>query len=162
VETFEGSWNCAKCGKVSNYQLSKREAAFFDALAPEKSITCPDCGNDQRSGGSHPIPDIDLDLLIEWASNPELCFLSQDQDLILADLPTSLLCEFYSSDNTVEQQRGWLLSAIMVKLYDENFKDLEERGATIRFLQAHQSDWSKYYIMPYIVDGIILKIVAKA
>jgi predicted nucleic-acid-binding Zn-ribbon protein len=158
VESYNATWNCSDCGYVSIYELSKREAAFFDSLALEKTSRCIKCRGTNSSGSSRSIPDIDHELLSEWASDPNLSFLSQDQDLIIADLPARLIAEFYCSEKTDESQRSWLLNAIMVKLHDENFVGAEERTWTIEFLKRHRSDWSKFYIMPYILDNITPKI----
>lgn len=158
METFNASWTCANCNEVTTYTLSKREAAFFDTLKPEKSISCASCGGFISNGGGHPIPNIDNELLSEWATDPNLSFLSQDQDLILADAKAIWLAEHYLSVDTAEEQRGWLLAALMVKLHDDKFLDAAERNWTINFLKNHQADWTNYYIEPYVkkkVTGII-------
>ena len=99
-------------------------------------------------------PDMDRELLEIWSEDPALSFCSDDQDLIIADTQFPLLLEFYLSKKTAPEQKAWLMSAMLVKLDNDNFQDDSERKETMKFLKDHQSQWDNGRGWPYLVKRV--------
>ena len=110
-------WTCADCDKANQEPLTKHQAAFFDSLP--LSFKCKICSSEKRSGSSHAMTEIDDELLSAWLDDESLYFMSQDEDLIMADIPTTRLIK--AIDQGSSMRVAQLLEVLCVKLHDENF-----------------------------------------
>jgi hypothetical protein len=107
---------CKKCNNTDKLFVSKRELVF--ELFDKNKIwntPCTKCGKIECSSVGFSQPEIDEDLWSEWARNDELSFMSQDEDLIIAEekyLPKILL--LLDSTNISNWKRIILASALCV------------------------------------------------
>ncbi|MEM8824740.1 MAG: hypothetical protein AAGF30_14125 [Pseudomonadota bacterium] len=133
---FDGT--CGVCGRDYTRPLTKYEAAFFDSL--DLDMSCPHCGG-APSGSGHGIPEIDLDLLETWWREDGLVFLSQDEDLIMADTKLTILRDFIGDDRDKAEAMAPVLA---VKFYSDFFDDDAEREWTARWLVTNRKAVSKF------------------
>lgn len=76
---------CSECGHQNEIEVSKKEAAF--ELVDVNTIlgqSCEKCSS-KKVTTSYQRPDLDFELLKEWATNQELFLMPQDEELLLAD-----------------------------------------------------------------------------
>ena len=111
---------CQSCQHIEELYIEKRAAAF-DLIKIGDSIghTCSNCKKTAFSY-SREMPEIDEELLIEWASNNNLFLLEQDEDLILADVHyLDFIFNVIDMPQTLDNKRATLFSALCTIVYDE-------------------------------------------
>lgn len=118
---------CFSCGHEENALLAKREAAFM--LANMEQLfgpTCKKCSS-TSFGREMEFADLDLALLVEWATNDSLRVLDQDEDVILAkDRYVDMILYVLDTVNMSDYKRNVLMEALCVLVYDNSEKDGEE------------------------------------
>lgn len=162
IKTYKITRECSQCGHQDEIEVSKREAAF--ELVNINTIlgqSCKKCSSTKFST-SYQRPDLDFELLKEWATNQELFLMPQDEELLLAD--GNYVNDILNILDTVsipEQKRNLLMDALCVIVYDNSIednsrKDNELKKRVIKELNLRQdklklaNDW----IMDYIKDVV--------
>lgn len=119
---YKATKKCKPCGKEFQIVLTKYEAAF-DALSNKKvrGAKCPDCGSEEYQSTSIQPPPVDEDILLRWANDENLYFLSQDEDLMLAEKENiGLIEQFIQRNDILSFKRDILLSVLCVIVYDRS------------------------------------------
>lgn len=149
-------WDCSDCGEVEVNEVSKMEAAFWEANNP---LVCKLCG--AKSGCLSVMPELELDqeILTCYINNPKLFFWSQDDEIFLSLQPLSVLLEAIQAHQQGQQGVIPLIQAIPVKLYGENFASNEERQTCVTWIKENRSLWEPLS-ESYIKHGIRTKIPA--
>lgn len=76
---------CSNCGSKEQITVSRREAAFeLVDINEVLGKNCKNCSAKKFIIHYH-TPDLDFELLKEWATNPELYLMEQDEELLLAE-----------------------------------------------------------------------------
>jgi len=136
--TYQYSWNCKNCGHENTIERTKFEAAFDHS--PELK-PCTKCGGTDYSSASFDLPGIDLELLEAWHADPNLYFLSQDEDLIIADTDLDVLKAFVEKNDTNVERAKSIGPVFAVKFYDDNFNSPKQRKWCVRWLVENESIW---------------------
>ena len=110
-----------KCGNVDSIEVTRKEAAFG---LKEKEIwnqECSKCGNKDFASLSHPQPDFEIDLLVEWGNNPDYFFMEQDEDLMLAEEQNiDMILDVLDNHQILNQKRNVLIEALCVIIYENH------------------------------------------
>ena len=115
-----------KCGNVDLIEVTRKEAAFGLKEKEIWNTKCSKCGNTEFASISHPQPDFDKELLLEWGNNPEYFFMEQDEDLLLADEKNiDLILDVLDNHKILEQKRYVLIEALCVIIYDNSVADVK-------------------------------------
>lgn len=116
TEQYEQNRTCDSCGYEETRLLDELSAAFEQTRVWGEP--CPKCGSTQLSE-SCSTPALSRSILEVWASNDELYFSQQDEDLVIASRDNlELVLEFLDSSSTDIWKRRVLASALYVLWYD--------------------------------------------
>lgn len=115
---------CSECGHIDEIEVSKREAAF--ELVDINTVVEPKCS--QCSSTRFIIylqkPKLNISLLKEWASNPDLYLMEQDEDLLLAEGQyLDMILKIIDTEIIPDEKRNLLMSALCVMVYDNSDSD---------------------------------------
>lgn len=132
-ETYKVERTCTVCGHTEQLIVTKREAAFelFDV---DKALGqgCKNCSSTTFTT-SYQRPDLDLDLLKEWATNSDLCLMPQDEELLLADEQhVDMILEVLDTISIPNHKRNLLMDALCVIVYDNTNKDNSQRDEQLK------------------------------
>ncbi len=127
---------CKDCKHIDSIELTKVEAAFelYDSSKIWK-MPCSNCGSIScESLGQHHLT-LDKELLDIWGYNPELFFMEQDQELLLAEYKYfHMLLEAIDESKYLKSKIDVLVEAICILLYDNtvspeeySYKENKER-----------------------------------
>lgn len=124
---------CKNCKHESIFELSKTEVAF-DLLENKLwNLPCEKCSSTEKSSLGTNKPTIDEELMEQWATQEDLKFLDQDEDLYIAEVDNiDLIIYFLERENTLPSKKNVLLDALCVLLYD-NVGDEEELSKKGKF-----------------------------
>ncbi len=115
-ETYQYSRHCTKCGWSEVRSLGKRDAAF--QLVPSRSEPCPNCSAQSWSGGLEQ-PTLTPELLTEWATDPTLYLMDQDEELMLADEAyLETLLAVLDKGIALPQKHGIIIEALCIIVFD--------------------------------------------
>ena len=138
TQTFNYSWTCKNCEAVNKIVRTKYEAAF-DHLP--KRAPCTQCRGTEYISAGAAMPEVDSELLEMWFSDPNLYFLDQDEDLIIANTHLDVLKTFLQKEGRTGERAYAMGPVLAVKLYDDLFEDTEERGWCINWLSQNKNYW---------------------
>lgn len=149
---------CTICGHNDEIMVSKREAAF--ELVDINNIlgtTCIKCSSTSFTTAFSK-PDLDLDLLIEWATNSDLYLMPQDEELLLADEKyLDIILHILDTVPIADHKRNSFMEALCIIVYDNTSQDNSERdnqlkNRVIEELNKRQDKLmlAKDWIMDYI------------
>ena len=117
---------CKHCKHESVFEITKTEGSFDLAENISWNIPCEKCSSTEKSSLGTNKPTIDEELMEQWATQEELQFLDQDEDLYIAVVDNiDLIIHFLDAEKTLPAKKNVLLDALCVLLYD-NVKDMEE------------------------------------
>lgn len=110
---------CISCSNEQEVFVTKREAAFdlidYRQVFGETCTKCPST----RFAISHQTPDLDLELLLEWANDTNLFLIEQDEELLLADEKyLELILELLDKHLILEHKQHILMDALCILVYD--------------------------------------------
>lgn len=110
---------CKNCKHESFFEISKTEAAF-DLLENKLwNLPCEKCNSIEKSSLGTNKPTIDEELMQDWATQEDLQFLDQDEDLYIAEVDNiDLIIYFLEKENTLPSKKIVLLEALCILLYD--------------------------------------------
>ncbi len=115
-ESYQYSRHCTKCGWSEEQTLSKRDAAF--QLLPSRSEPCPNCSAESLFGGLEQ-PALTPEILTEWATDPTLYFMEQDEELVLADEAyVETLIAVLDKGVALPQKHGIIIEALCIIVFD--------------------------------------------
>lgn len=120
---YEYQRDC-KCGNVDSIEVTRKEAAF--ALKEKEILNqeCSKCGSKDFISVSCPQLDLEIDLLVEWGSNPDYFFMEQDEELLLAEEKyVDMILEVLDSYQILNKKRNVLIEALCVIIYDNSSSD---------------------------------------
>ncbi len=132
--------DCARCGAETAFSLTKREAAFYDALRPVDFV-CGACGGRRAGDVSRQAPLIDGELLEIWIRDPALAF-EADEDQALAFVDTDLLILFATRPDARPDARRALVFGLVEKLALDAVADAGERILIRSFLTERLKLWA--------------------
>ncbi len=162
---YHVSHTCHNCRQTDYFETTRREAAF-ELVNPSMydKVPCTACGNTEYHVWGFSMCELERDLFIEWSQNTNLYFLSQDEDLIIAE-EKYLDDILFILDNNIglPNKRIILLSALFVLIYDslrgdEQNKKLSEKVIAELKKRPHliaEARNSNGYIYPYISDIVL-------
>lgn len=119
---------CKDCNHIDVYSVTKIEAAFFDSPSSPKfwKMPCSRCKSKNCGETSYPVVRMDQALLDIWGNDSKLFFLSQDEELILAEIDyLPMILKAIDEGNYLKRKIEVLIEAVCVLLYD-NTPNLKE------------------------------------
>jgi len=117
---------CKDCGNTDVFTLTKIEAAFSIEDSAIQKTACTKCGSFKWSSYWHNKPDLDGELLDAWGNGPNLSFLDQDEDIILAEeANVPLFLDAIDKQNYPQKKLNILLAALCIMVYDNVIADEE-------------------------------------
>lgn len=134
--------------------LTKVQAAFFDCEKYKKKRSpCTNCGSMEYKALSHAGVDIDRELLEIWIGDNDAFFMSQDEELLIADADSNILFSFLNRPNIPESKRLSLVEALIVRLTDNLASNSEEAQEISMFLKSNRHHWDgREEIWPYLQE----------
>ena len=124
---------CSNCGSKEQIKVSKREAAF--ELVDIHKVVGENCNRCSASKfiTHYQTPDLDFDLLKEWATNPELYLMEQDEELLLADEKhLDNILKILDNVSLLDHKRNLILDALCVIVYDNTIDDNEQKDERLK------------------------------
>ncbi|WP_232825787.1 hypothetical protein, partial [Algoriphagus litoralis] len=160
---------CSNCGSKEQISVSRREAAFelvdINEVVGNKCKIC----SASKFMTSYQTPDLDFELLKEWATNPDLHLMPQDEELLLADEKyLQNILNILDNVAILDHKRNLLMDALCVIVYDntideneqkdENLKERAIKELNKRTDQLKQADdWIMDYIKEVVYPQLELK-----
>jgi hypothetical protein len=124
---------CSKCGQKDAVSISKRDAAF--ELVDINDIlgnTCKRCSSTSFTT-SYQRPDLEFYLLKEWATNPDLHLMPQDEELLLADEKyVDMILQVLDTVPIPDHKRDLLMNALCILVYDNTVDDNFQRNDKLK------------------------------
>jgi hypothetical protein len=130
--------------------------------------TCKNCSS-KSFNTSFERPDLDLELLIEWAKNPDLNLMPQDQELLLAEEQyVDMILLVLDTISIPDHKRDLLMNALCVIVYDNTnevdsqrddqlkirvIKELNKRRDKLKLADNWIADYIKLVVYPQIDLG---------
>ena len=161
-KTYKIERACTVCGHAEKLIVTKREAAFelFD-INKALGRTCKKCSSNSFTT-AYQRPDLDFELLKEWATTPNLYLMPQDEELLLADEQyIDMILEVLDTISIPDHKRNLLMDALCVIVYDNTNDDNSQRdeqlkNRVIRELNKRQDKLklADNCIMDYIKDVV--------
>ena len=132
-ENYTIERTCSNCGNKERISVSKKEAAFelvdINEVIGKK---CKKCAGTSFST-SFERPDLDFELLTEWATNSDLYLVPQDEEILLADEKyLENILNILDSVSISDQKRNLLLEALCVIAYDNTVEENPQKDANLR------------------------------
>jgi len=118
---------CKGCNHTDVVSVTKVEAAFegYNSAKIWK-MSCSRCKSKNCGSISYPMVSIDQELLDIWGTNPKLFFLSQDEELILAEIEyLPMILKAIDEGTYLKRKIEVLIEAVCVLLYDNTVKRKE-------------------------------------
>lgn len=149
---------CSNCGHKDELTVSKREAAF--ELVDINDVLgnfCKQCSS-RSFTVAYQKPDLDFELLKEWATNRELYLIEQDEELLLADERyLDIILQVLDTICVSDHKRNVMMEALCVIVYDNTVdnnpqKDNKLKNRVIEELNKRQDQLklADSWIMDYI------------
>jgi hypothetical protein len=161
-DTYKIVRTCTSCGHGEKLIVTKRETAFelfdFDNTLGKE---CKNCSSTTFTT-SYQRPDLDFDLLKEWATNSDLYLMPQDEELLLAEEQyLDMILQVLDTISTPDHKRDLLMDALCVIVYDNTSNDNSERNEELKMrvieeLNKRQDKLklADNWIMDYIKDFV--------
>ncbi|PVD49338.1 hypothetical protein DC498_25565 [Terrimonas sp.] len=132
-KTYKIERTCTVCHHVEKLFVTKREAAFelFDI---DKTLgqKCSNCSSTTFTT-AYERPNLDLDLLKEWAINSDLYLMPQDEELLLADEQyLDMILQVLDNITIPDHKRDLLMDALCVIVYDNTNEDNSQRDDQLK------------------------------
>lgn len=124
---------CSNCGNKEQISVSRREAAF--ELVDINEVVGKNCKKCSASKfyTYYQTPDLDFELLKEWATNPELYLMEQDEELLLADEKyLDNILNILDNVSLHDHKRNLLMNALCVIVYDNSIDDNEQKDENLK------------------------------
>lgn len=123
-KTYKVERECSKCGNKVKLEISKREAAFelFD-LNKSFGNFCIKCKS-TRFITYYNHPELDYELLKEWANDSELSLIEQDEELFLADEKyLEIILKILDSEKILNHKQNVLMDTLCIIVYDNSLNE---------------------------------------
>jgi len=106
--------------------VSKTDAAF-ELVDIDKVLgnACQICSSSSFTT-TYQRPDLDYELLKEWATSPDLSLMPQDEELLLADEKyVDMILQVLDTISIPEHKRDLLIDALCIIVYDNTIDNLQ-------------------------------------
>ena len=167
------SRRCKSCGQEDKLELTKLQSAFelYDTSTIWTQL-CSVCKSDECESLHHPLVKLDQELLDIWGNNPHLAMMSQDEELLLAEIEyLPIILRAIDNKEYLPSKVNVLLEALCILVYDnlanaskyspeENLKrkqiadlvkpELVERKTLVENASAFIRDYIKEIVFPEI------------
>jgi hypothetical protein len=132
-ENYNIERTCSNCGNKERISVSKREAAFelvdINTVLGQK---CKKCSSTTFST-TFEHPDLDFELLKDWATNSDLYLMPQDEELLLADEKyLENILNILDNVSIPDQKRNLLMDALCVIVYDNTIEDNQQKDENLK------------------------------
>ncbi len=133
ASTYKIERTCNECGHAEAVFVTKREGAF--ELCDVDTLLGTECKNCAATTftTAYQRPDLDFELMKEWATNEDLYLMQQDEDLILADeLYLDLILQILDTVSIQGYKRNILMAALCVIVYDNTNKSKAQKNEQLK------------------------------
>lgn len=124
---------CSDCGSKEQIRVSRREAAFeLVDINEALGKNCKKCSATKFTIYYH-TPDLDFELLKEWATNADLYLMPQDEELLLADEKyLENILNVLDNVAILDHKRNLLMDALCVIVYDNSIDDNKQKDENLK------------------------------
>lgn len=124
---------CSKCGHHIRLELTKRESAF--SLKTVEGIHGDECN--QCSGrkffGKHITPNLDFELLKEWATDLNLFLMEQDEELFLSrEEYIDIVLKVLDTVEVKDHKRNVLMDSLCIIVYDNSVEGNQQKNEKLK------------------------------
>lgn len=167
-ETYKIERICTVCGHTEKLIVTKRNTAcgMFDIWKIKRNMnkklgkSCKQCSSTNFT--MYKRPDLDFDVLKEWAINPDFDLMPQDEELLLADqLYLDIILQVLDKAPILDHKRDLLMDALCIIVYDNTIEDnpkrdkeLKERVVEELNKRQEKLKLADNWIMDYIKDVV--------
>ncbi len=160
-KTYKYSRTCIKCGDIKAFELDKRQAAFELFDEQQLKANCDNCGK-STFNASLETPELDEQLFNEWATDPELHLMPQDEELLIADAKyLKFILNALDNLELNKHKQDLLLNALCVIVYDNSHKEndspnLKLKETVLNELRKRRDklEQADEWIMDYIKERV--------
>jgi hypothetical protein len=161
-DTYKIVRTCTSCGHGEKLIVTKRETAFelfdFDNTLGKE---CKNCSSTTFTT-SFQRPDLDFDLIKEWATNSDLFFMQQDEELLLAEEQyLEMILQVLDTISIPDHKRDLLMDALCVIVYDNTINDNSQKDEQLkkRVIEELNKRLDKLKLADYWIMDYIKKVV---
>ena len=134
------------------------------------NITCSKCDCKEFNGWGYSMCELDKELFIEWANNPNLFFLEQDEELIIAEEKyIDYILHILDNNIGTKDKAHILIHALCVLIYDysvDHCRDYTQEEAT-RIIERVKTELLKRknllneaeYWIPEYVKAVVFPVI---
>ncbi|HTO16770.1 MAG TPA: hypothetical protein VLZ83_13455 [Edaphocola sp.] len=124
---------CSNCRNKERISVSKREAAFeLVDISKVLGQRCKKCSSTTFST-TFEHPDLDFELLKDWATNSDLHLMPQDEELFLADEKyLDYILKILDTVSISHQKINLLMDALCVIVYDNSLEENQQKDETLK------------------------------
>src|ERR1035437_5911797 len=114
-ENYTIERTCSNCGNIERIYVSKRDAAFelvdINEVLGQKCKKC----SEKNFSTTNEIPELDYELIKEWATNMDLHLMPQDEELLLAnERYLENILQILDNVSIPDQKRNLLMEVLCV------------------------------------------------
>ncbi|MEQ9288706.1 MAG: hypothetical protein RIG77_17425 [Cyclobacteriaceae bacterium] len=158
-KTYKYSRTCTNCGDIKTFQLDKRQVAFELFNEQQLNSNCSNCGK-STFNSTFETPELDEQLFNEWATDPELHLMPQDEELIIADEKyLHLILNALDNLELDKHKQDLMMDALCVIVYDNSHEEndspnLELKETVLNELRKRRDklEQANEWIMDYIKE----------
>lgn len=124
---------CKNCGHATHIMVSKKEAAF-ELVDTEEALGrfCAQC-SERLIYTRYEGPDLDKELIVAWAADPNLYFMEQDEELLLAEEKyLDLILEAIDTVPMPLHKQNVLFEALCIIVYDNSHPEAENKDEALK------------------------------
>ncbi|WP_157779907.1 hypothetical protein [Celeribacter ethanolicus] len=152
-------WTCRDC-KGENERFLDEVAGHLESVRMEIPFSCIWCGGKDTWGSSVSYSGVSPEALAYWIAHEDEYFLSQDEDLILAEYDTQALLEALElcEPNETRSAKGLdLVSALLVQFRDGDCT-VQEEPILREWLTHNRERWDHNGLWEYLREDVIRKL----
>jgi hypothetical protein len=156
---FRYEWHieCGVC-HAQNAIFVDKYVANLESLRDEILTQCANCGSADRDSSGIGFEDMDADVLAFWMADEDSYFLSEDEELILAMVPDTILIESIeaciASDNWKLHP---LIEGLMVSFTNSECATEDESEAK-QWLRENPERWDRSSMLDYLRERVHAKL----
>jgi hypothetical protein len=124
---------CPNCGNTERICVSKRDAAFeLVDINEVLGQRCKKC-SEKTFSTTYEIPELDYELIKEWATNLDLHLMPQDEELLLAnERYLENILQILDNVSIPDPKRNLLMEVLCVIVYDNSIDDNSSKNDDLK------------------------------
>ncbi|MBW3243282.1 hypothetical protein KUV57_11300 [Epibacterium sp. DP7N7-1] len=149
------SWYCGDCDRYNQIFIDKFASAIQSEQDQFKRRCCAYCGGKATEDySSSEQAELDDDIIEFWMQNEAAYFWPQDEDLLIAHLPSDIILKLLKRCDASGYPKGaFLIEALLVRFLEEPCHP-SERKALLDWISGNQHVWDQPSFWEYLRDDV--------